>query len=117
VVASFDLVTLDSPRPDVAAEFWCNALALHETEREDGDRWVVLSDAGGTRRIGVQKGSARPGSVHLDLVCARDEFEAEHERLLRCGAVQLAAARPMAYGAIVNLADPDGNPFDLCAYA
>jgi predicted enzyme related to lactoylglutathione lyase len=55
--------------------------------------------------------------VHLDLVCARDEFEAEHERLLRCGAVQLAAARPMAYGAIANLADPDGNPFDLCAYA
>lgn len=113
---TFDLVTLDSPAPDVAASFWCAALALHETEREDGDRWIVLSDERGRRRIGLQRGSARPGSVHLDLVCPLAEFDTERERLVSCGASELVPARSMEYGRIANLADPDGNPFDLCAY-
>ena len=114
--ASFDLVTLDSPRPDDAAAFWCAALGLHESEREDGDRWIVLSDALGVRRIGLQRGSARPGTVHLDLSCGVGEFDAEVQRLLRLGATEVGAARHEPYGSIANLADPDGNLFDLCAY-
>jgi len=116
VSASFDLVTLDSPRPDDAAAFWCAALGLHESEREDGDRWIVLSDALGVRRIGLQRGSARPGTVHLDLSCGVGEFDAEVQRLLRLGATEVGAARNEPYGSIANLADPDGNLFDLCAY-
>lgn len=115
--SAFDLVTLDSPRPDAAAAFWTAALGLHETEREDGDRWIVLSDARGVRRIGIQRGEARPGTVHLDLACARDEFDAETDRLVALGAVVARAPRREPYGSIVNLADPDGNAFDLCAYA
>lgn len=114
--ASFDLVTLDSPRPDDAAAFWCAALGLHESEREDGDRWIVLSDALGVRRIGLQRGSARPGTVHLDLSCGVGEFDAEVQRLLRLGATEVGVARHEPYGSIANLADPDGNLFDLCAY-
>jgi predicted enzyme related to lactoylglutathione lyase len=116
VAARFDLVTFDSPAPDSAAAFWCEVLHLHETEREDGDRWIVLSDGDGRRRIGVQRGSVRPGTVHLDLVCSIDEFDDERSRLMGCGAAELAPARAMEYGRIANLADPDGNPFDLCAY-
>ena len=116
MAARFDLVTLDAPDPDLAAAFWSAALALHETEREDGNRWIALSDASGTRRIGLQRGSARPGSVHLDVVCDADEFVREHRRLLALGASELGPPRHEPYGSIVNLADPDGNAFDLCAY-
>ncbi|MEQ1699863.1 MAG: VOC family protein [Ilumatobacteraceae bacterium] len=114
--ASFDLVTIDCPHPDAAAAFWSAALGLHETEREDGDRWIVLSDANGARRIGLQRGPARPGGVHLDLQCDVDEFDAEVARLLALGAAQRSPARYEPYGSIVNLTDPDGNAFDLCAY-
>jgi hypothetical protein len=116
VTSTFDLVTFDSPAPDAAAAFWCAALALHETEREDGDRWIVLSDSSGVRRIGVQRGIARPGSMHLDLACETDEFERERDRLISLGASEVCPPRHETYGSIVNLADPDGNPFDLCAY-
>lgn len=114
--ASFDLVTIDCPQPDAAAVFWSAALGLHETEREDGDRWIVLSDANDVRRIGLQRGPARPGGVHLDLKCTPDEFDDEVARLTALGASLLAPVRREPYGLIVNLADPAGNAFDLCAY-
>lgn len=114
--ARFDLVTIDCPQPNLAAEFWTSALGLHETEREDGDRWIVLSDAHGVRRIGLQRGPSRPGGVHLDLLCAPDEFEDEVGRLAALGAEVRGPLRREPYGMIANLADPDGNCFDVCAY-
>ncbi|MCB0999358.1 MAG: hypothetical protein KDB40_08690 [Acidimicrobiales bacterium] len=114
--ASFDLVTIDSPDTERLARFWGAALGLSETEREDGDRWIVLSSADGVRRIGLQRGAHRPGGTHLDLACAPAEFDAETTRLVSIGAVVRAPARHEPYGSIVNLADPDGNAFDLCAY-
>ncbi len=116
MTARFDLITLDSPATDALAAFWSAALDLHEVEREDGDRWIVLADADGVRRLGIQRGVTRPGSVHLDLACAPVEFDAELDRLLVLGATQLHEPRREPYGSIVNLVDPDGNPFDLCAY-
>ena len=116
MAAAFDLVKIDSPQPDRLAAFWCAALALREVEREDGDRWLVLADAGGVRRIGLQRGRHQPGGVHLDLACAVDEFDAEEARLVQLGARIVSPARHEPYGSIVNLADPDGNAFDLCAY-
>ena len=112
----FDLVTMDSPRPNDAALFWSAALALVETEREDGDRWIVLSDSAGVRRIGIQRGPQRGGTVHLDLACEPGEFSAECERLLQLGAQLASPVRVESYGSIANLIDPDGNLFDLCAY-
>jgi len=112
----FDLLTIDSPATDDIAVFWSAVLDLHEVEREDGDRWIVLADAEGRRRIGVQAGVARPGSMHLDLECSPDEFDSELARIAALGSRQLGPARHESYGSIVNLADPDGNPFDLCAY-
>lgn len=111
-----DLVTIDTPSVDVLGAFWCAALDLVETEREDVDRWVVLSSRDGVRRIGLQRGATRPGGVHLDLACDVGEFGAERARLLALGARELRSPRVEPYGAIANLADPDGNPFDLCAY-
>ena len=114
--ARFDLVTIDCPQPDLAAAFWSAALVLHETEREDGDRWIVLSDATGTRRLGLQRGPSRPGGTHLDVLCAVDEFDDEVARLVSIGAALVAPARREPYGSIANLVDPDDNAFDLCAY-
>jgi catechol 2,3-dioxygenase-like lactoylglutathione lyase family enzyme len=117
VSTRFDLVTLDSPDTDRLARFWSAVLDLHEVEREDGDRWIVLADAAGRRCIGLQRGATRPGSVHLDVACVPGAFESELARLHALGAASLSEPRREPYGAIANLADPDGNPFDLCAYS
>lgn len=87
-----------------------------ETEREDVDRWIVLGDPDGTRRLGIQRGSTVPGSVHLDLACAPSDFDDEAVRLVALGALPLGPPRHEPYGSILNLTDPDGNRFDLCAY-
>ena len=112
----FDLVTVDSPDTDALAAFWSAALDQHEVEREDRNPRIVLADGDGVRRHGLQHGTTRPGSIHLDLSCAPGEFDAELDRLVALGATQLLEPRREPYGSIVNLADPDGNPFDLCAY-
>jgi predicted enzyme related to lactoylglutathione lyase len=111
-----DLVTMDSSAPDDLAKFWSAALTMVETEREDGDRWIVLGSVDGTRHIGIQRGTERRGSIHLDLVCELDEFDDELARLVGLGAIALSPSRHEPYGSIANLADPHGNPFDLCAY-
>ena len=112
----FDLVTIDTPDTDRLARFWREALGLVESEREDVDRWIVLSGADGVRRVGLQRGEHRVGGVHLDLACGIDEFEPERVRLLALGAMETTAPRMEPYGSIANFADPDGNLFDLCAY-
>lgn len=114
--ARFDLVTIETPHPDTLAAFWRAALGLVELEREDVDRWIVLGDPDGRRRLGIQRGHHRSGTIHLDLACDPAEFEAECTRLVVLGAIALGPTRNEAYGRIANLADPDGNLFDLCAY-
>ncbi len=51
MATGFDLVTLDSPATNALAAFWSAVLDLREVEREDGDRWIVLADADGRRRL------------------------------------------------------------------
>ena len=96
--------------------FWSAVLGLTETEREDGDRWIVLSSADGVRRIGIQRGEHRPGTVHRALACEPGEFAAERERILALGATETRPPRVEHYGSIANFVDLDGNLFDLCAY-
>ena len=112
---AFDLVTFDAPDTGRLAEFWSAALGLSEVEREDGDRWVVLGDPDGMRRICLQRGTAAPGTVHLDLACRPTEFEHELDRLVGLGAA-IVDVRTEPYGRIANLTDPVGYTFDVCAY-
>ena len=116
MAATFDLVTIDSPDTNHLADFWSAALGLVEVQREDIDRWIVLASSDGQRRIGLQRGAHAGGCIHLDLACHPDEFEAELARLLTLGASECQPPRIEPYGKIANLADPDGNLFDLCAY-
>jgi len=116
VSVHFDLVTIDSPRTERLAAFWSAVLGLAESEREDGDRWIVLSSSDGVRRIGLQRGEHRAGTVHLDLACGPDEFAAERDRILGLGATETRPPRVEHYGSIANFVDLDGNLFDLCAY-
>jgi predicted enzyme related to lactoylglutathione lyase len=113
----FDLVTIDTPHTDALAAFWSAVMDLVETEREDGDRWIVLSDRHAIRRLGFQRGPHRPGGTHLDLVCPIDDFDREAQRLRGLGARDTRPARTEPYGRIANFVDPDGNAFDLCAYS
>ena len=113
---AFDLVTLDAPEPRRLADFWAALLDLVVTEDEDDGRWIVLSTRSDVRRLGIQRGDVRPGSVHLDLSCGRHDVEAEVRRAVGLGATLVAPLRHEPYGSIANLVDPDGNAFDLCAY-
>ncbi|MEM8905063.1 MAG: VOC family protein [Actinomycetota bacterium] len=114
--ARFDLVTLTTPSTGRLADFYAAALDLVEVEREDGDRWVVLADRHGVRRLGFQRGPHRAGGVHLDLVVSGDELDREVDRLVALGAELAAAVRGEPYGRIANLIDPAGNELDLVAY-
>jgi predicted enzyme related to lactoylglutathione lyase len=116
MTSRFDLVTFDVPEPEQAAAFWRAALGLVEQQREDIDRWIVVGDPDGRRRIGLQRGDARPGGVHLDLVCEVDEFDTELARLMALGGRLVSPPRVESYGSIANLVDPFGYLFDLCAY-
>ena len=115
-VSKFDIVTINSPRTNELSQFWAEALGLHEIEREDGDRWILLGDSRGGRTIGFQRGEHTVGSIHLDLSCSVSDFPTERERLISLGATETRAMRNEPYGLIANFADLDGNLFDLCAY-
>ena len=114
--AAFDIVTIDTPDTVALSGFWCAALDLVELEREDGTRWIAIGHADGTRVLGFQTGAHRPSGTHVDLAGALDEFQTELDRLGSLGA-DAGEPRIEPYGSIVNLTDPDGNPFDLCAYS
>ena len=116
VTTRFDLVTVTTPRTDLLAGFYAAALGLVESEREDGDRWIVLAEPGGRRRLGFQRGEHRPGCIHLDLACGTSEFDAELDRLVGLGAALAASSRSEPYGRLANLVDPAGNALDLVAY-
>ena len=116
VTAAFDLVTITTPDTEVLSGFYARALGLEEVEREDGDRWIVLAEPGGLRRLGFQRGVHRSGSVHLDLRCSHDELAAEVDRLVALGATRSSPVRIEPYGSIANLRDPAGNELDLVAY-
>lgn len=109
-------MTIDVDDPARMSGFWRAALDLIETEVEDGDRWIVLSSRDLVRRIGLQRGTPRTGTVHLDLACTVEQFDRETARLVALGATVAREPRREPYGSIVNLADPEGNLFDLCAY-
>lgn len=121
----FDLVTLNCADPRSLAVFWCAALDLVVTEDEDDGRWLVLSDAESTRRLGLQSTDDEQwpqvrhlfsSRVHLDLRCTTEEFDSELDRLQTLGARLVDRVRSEPYGRIANLTDPAGHPFDLCAY-
>jgi predicted enzyme related to lactoylglutathione lyase len=117
-----DIVTIDSADTKSLALFWCDVLDANVSEFEDDGRWICLVDGSGRRVLGIQRttqesSDARAHSrVHLDLACAPASFAAERARILALGATETRAPREEPYGSIANLADPDGNLFDLCAY-
>jgi hypothetical protein len=129
---AFDLVTIDASDSVSLASFWASALHLVECEREDNGRWIVLATAAtqqspSVRRIGIQRiPGLKPkpavwdgdlkSRIHLDVRCEPREFNAEVERLIRSGALELRTRRTESYGSIATLADPEGNVFDVCAY-
>ncbi len=115
-LSRLDVVTLDSPNTNSLSQFWAELLNLHEIEREDGDRWILLGDSESRRVMGFQRGEHVSGSIHLDLSCSVEDFDTERERMLQAGASETRAMRNESYGRIANFADPDGNLFDLCAY-
>ncbi|MEO1060216.1 MAG: VOC family protein [Actinomycetota bacterium] len=117
MTSTFDLVTITTHDTEALSGFYAAALGLVEVEREDGDRWIVLAEVDGRRRIGFQRGEDRPGSIHLDLRCPAEELADEVSRLVSLGARLSCPVRIEPYGQVANLVDPAGNELDLVAYA
>lgn len=117
VASTFDLVTITTRDTERLSGFYAGALGLVEVEREDGDRWIVLAEPDGRRRVGFQRGVDRPGSIHLDLRCRPDELTEEVSRLVSLGARLSTPVRTEPYGQVANLVDPAGHELDLVAYA
>ena len=129
-VTTIDVTTIDAVDSERLARFWSSALQLIECEREDDGRWIVLGSETGTlvvRRLGIQRivglrrspsllSGPKKSRIHVDLRCHPDKFASEVRRLCALGATQVGPPRTESYGQIANLADPEGNIFDLCAY-
>ena len=71
--------------------------------------------ADGQRRLGIQRGVSRPGSMHWTWP-ATSATSTPNCPVVALGARLLAPPRREPYGSIANLCDPDGDPFDLSAY-
>jgi hypothetical protein len=107
--------------PVRSSTFWCAAAGLEPIDGVDPDR-RELCVADGTpamRFVRTDPSSLVtmvPASVHLDLACEPDHFDAEIDRLLDLGAIRIGPRTEAPYGLGQMLIDPDGIVFCENAY-
>jgi catechol 2,3-dioxygenase-like lactoylglutathione lyase family enzyme len=122
---AINLVSLVVADYDEAIAWYTEKLGfrlIEDTGLGDGKRWVVvaperesamrllLAEASGTAQeaaIGKQAG----GRVFLFL--ETDDFDRDHDAMLRCGVTFREAPRREAYGTVAVFADLYGNLWDL----
>jgi hypothetical protein len=124
VIRQLSLGVQDDER---AAAFWAPALGyVRRPPRHPGDDWIVLEPPPGTAGCPIALDvSGSPAEefprIHLDLAAEGTELDAEVDRLVRLGAVQVDWRHyPDTYGPgeprYVVLADPEGNRFCVGEY-
>ena len=122
---------LDASYVWALAEFYRKLLGLQYLPRDeppadgsaDNDRWLVLTDAHGARKLTFQAVPALPRvtwpdasgvaqQLHLDLsVPDRESLEIQRERALDLGAEQLLDRADDPEESFYVFADPAGHPF------
>ena|SRR5436305_9507261 len=111
-------VTFDCRNPGVVAKFWSEVTGylLEEVNTPGNDYWVASSPGRQLPRlvfVSVPEGKVVKNRVHLDLIPAKENQDAELERLLEMGASIVDDRRKLTPGGWVVLADPEGNEFCL----
>jgi predicted enzyme related to lactoylglutathione lyase len=111
-------VTFDCHDPRVVASFWAavTGYSLEEVKTPGNDYWVASPPDGRWPRlvfVSVPENKVVKNRVHLDLMPAEQDQEAELARLLGLGAAIVDDRRTLAPGGWVVMADPEGNEFCL----
>ena len=124
-------IVLDATDVRGLAEFYRKLLGLQYLPRDepptdgsaDNDRWLVLTDAHGARKLAFQAVPALPRvtwpdasgvaqQLHLDLtVPDRAALEVQRDRALALGAEQLLDRSDDSDEPLYVFADPAGHPF------
>ena len=127
----FQTIVLDATNVRELAEFYRKLLGLRYLPRDepptdgsaDDDRWLVLTDAHGARKLTFQAVPALPRvtwpdasgvaqQLHLDLsVPDRQALELQRERALELGAELLRDRSDDPEESFYVFADPAGHPF------
>ena len=107
------LLVLDAVDVDLVAAFWADALGYRRVERLDQYE-VLVPAAGNSGSVLLVQGVPEPKTIknrmHLDLHVS--DPDAEAERLVALGATRTGAGR-LGEIAWINMADPEGNEFDI----
>jgi len=119
-IAGLDLVVLDTPEPQVLADFYCALLGWHVTDQ--GEDWITIrgdSAAGIAFQLAPNlvpptwPESTVPQQFHLDLKVA--DLDVAERQVLAIGA--RATGEPQQRTSFRVFLDPSGHPFCLCLHA
>ena len=107
-------IVIDAHRPDVVAQFWCEALGWRVLDAEPGIVCIGPSDGSWPTIdiIAVPESKAVKNRLHLDLRADGTTTEHELARLLGLGARRADVGQGPDASWVV-LADPEGNEFCL----
>jgi predicted enzyme related to lactoylglutathione lyase len=116
-IATFDLAVLDTPEPQVLADFYCALLGWQITDVDDD--WISIRGASGAG-IAFQLApdfvpptwpdNAVPQQGHFDLNVP--DLDVAEEQVLALGA--RATGEPRQRSTFRVYLDPSGHPFCLC---
>ena len=106
-------MVLDAVDVDLVAAFWADALGYRRADRLDQYEVLVPVDGNSGAILlvqGVPESKTIKNRMHLDLHVT--DPDAEAERLVALGATRTGAGR-LGEIAWINMADPEGNEFDI----
>ena len=116
-------VSLIVPDYDAAIGFYCETLGFRLTEDIDQGhkRWVTVEPPGGGARLVLaqavgpaqQAAIGTQGGGRVWLFLRTDDFDRDHQAMLRAGVVFEESPRDEVYGRVAVWRDPFGNRWDL----
>ncbi|MEX2273974.1 MAG: VOC family protein [Actinomycetota bacterium] len=113
-IADVQFVVLDANDPDAPSTFWCAVLGTEEESRVGGDAFVLLKASADATPLAFQKvadGKAGKNRMHLELITT--DLDAAVAQVQTLGGKKLRDAQELEGYTWVNMADPEGNEFDL----
>ena len=113
-IADVQFVVLDARDPELLSRFWSEVLGSEEDSRVGGDAYVLLKPTASAPSLAFQKVSD-PKNVknrmHLELAAA--DLDAAVAQIEAIGGSKLRNAQELEGYTWVNMADPEGNEFDV----
>jgi predicted enzyme related to lactoylglutathione lyase len=118
-IATFDLVVLDTPEPQLLADFYCALLGWQITDRDDD--WITIRGSAGAGMAfqlapdhvpPTWPDNSVPQQSHLDVTVP--DLDIAEVQVLAIGA--RATGEPQQRSSFRVFLDPAGHPFCLCLH-